>query len=166
MSTTTNYSIPPPTQTGANTSPQGIREQGLAKAQLQSDLLNAAKGGGKRKHKNRKYYARGGKIEVQTVSPVYTPTNGGSQSPEAQQVGNQELFARATEQASLDAKASSVPVPASQKGGSTTVLKAGQPWASCYSGGKKSKSKKAKKSKKSRKSKKAKKTKKSRKSKK
>jgi len=169
MSTTTNYSISRPQSTGQDTSPQGIRQGGLAKSQLQSDLLLAAKGGGKRKHKNRKYYTKGGAIEVNTIQPVYSDTAGGNQSAVNQQVGNQALFARATEQASLDAKASSVSVPASQKGGSTTILKAGQPWASCYSGGKKSKSKKAnnsKKSRKSKKSKKARKTKKSRKSKK
>jgi hypothetical protein len=168
MSTTTNYTITPPLSTGQDTSPAGIRAQGVAKSQLQTDLIKSATGGGKRKHK--KYYSKGGAIEVNTIPPVYNDTAGGSQSAVNQQVGNQALFAKTMEQKSLDSAASSVPVPASQKGGSTTVLKAGQPWTSCYSGGKKSKkskkSKKAKKSKKSKKAKKAKKTNKSRKSKK
>ena len=54
MSTsTTNYNISPPLATGQDTSPQGIRQQGLAKNQLQTDLINSAKGGGKRKHINK-----------------------------------------------------------------------------------------------------------------
>jgi hypothetical protein len=169
---TTNLSLSPPQATGQDTSPSGLRQTGVAKSQLQTDLINSAKGGGKRKHK--KYYAKGGKIEVNTIQPVYTDTAGGNQSATSQQVGNQALFAKATEQATTDKAAASVPMPAStvQSGGDTRVLKAGQPWNSCYSGGKKSKSKKSKKasksknSKKSKKSKKAKKTKKSRKSKK
>ena len=161
MSTTsTNYTISPPLQTGQPQSPQASY---MRMKETQDHQAKLGQVGGKRRR--RAYYAKGGKIEVQTVTPIYTDAAGGTQGATAQQVGNQQLFATAMEQKSMDSKAASVPV---QNGGSTTVLKPGQPWTSCYSGGKKSrksnKSKKAKKSKKSKKSKKAKKTKKSRKS--
>jgi hypothetical protein len=141
-------------------------------ANMQANLTKI--GGSKR----RKY--RGGATEVTLVpSPLSSPQGPGGTTNDVttQSVSN---ILQSTENSKMDSKVSPVqPIPASQlasQSGGTNILKQGQPWVSCSSGGRKSskggrkslnggrksskggrkskKYKKAKKSKKSRKSKK------------